>query len=108
MVKNKVRVSVNGIQINLLSDEKAQYVFSIAAEVENAIRKVKSANPGISQSIADVLVMMDFCDKLHKTKAELENTVKIEVKKGEVPLKNSDDDKHEKLKTVDKKTKNTK
>ena len=108
MAKNKVRVSVNGIQINLLSDEKAQYVFSIAAEVEDAIKKVKSENPGLSQSIVDILVMMDFCDKLRKAKAELEGGTNFDTKKAEVPLKNSDDDKHEKLKNVNKKAKNIK
>lgn len=73
MPKTKVKVNLNGVDCNILSDENESYVRSIAAEVDEAIRKTAVQNPGLPKSIINALVMMDFCDKSRKANDNLQN-----------------------------------
>ncbi len=79
MGKVHVRVNICGVECGILSDESENYVYSIADEMSDVIRKIKFSNPGLSRSVVDVLAMMDFCDKnrkLLKQKTEIENLCK--------------------------------
>lgn len=73
MTKTKVKVNLNGVDCNIMSDENESYVRSVAAEVEEAIRKTSLENPGLTKSIINALVMMDFCDKARKANDTLQN-----------------------------------
>ena len=57
----------------MLSDENESYVRSIAAEVDEVIRKTTVQNPGLPKSIVNALVMMDFCDRARKANDSLQN-----------------------------------
>ncbi len=73
MTKTKVKVNLNGVDCNIISDENESYVRSVAAEVEESIRKASIENPGLPKSIINALVMMDFCDKSRKANDRLQN-----------------------------------
>jgi hypothetical protein len=73
MAKTKVKVNLNGTDCNILSDENESYVRSVAAEVEESIRRTTTQNPGLPKSIINALVMMDFCDKARKANDNLQN-----------------------------------
>ncbi len=88
--KNKVRININGISCNILSDESESYVHSVADEVNDAIQKVKLSNPGLSQSIVNILVMLDFCDRAKKSEYKLEN-LKTQPSNNMSDFGNSDD-----------------
>lgn len=79
MKKVHVRVNICGVECGICSDESQNYVYSVADEINEAIQKIKFSNPGISRSMADILVMMKFCDenrKLLKEKSEIEKLCK--------------------------------
>lgn len=79
MDKVHVRVNIGGVECGILSDESQNYVYSVADEINESIQKIKFSNPGISRSMADILVMMKFCDqnrKLSKEKDEAEGLCK--------------------------------
>ncbi len=79
MDKVHVRVNICGVECGILSDESENYVYSIADEISETVRKIKFSSPGLSRSVVDVLAMMDLCDKnkkLLKQKTEIENLCK--------------------------------
>ena len=79
MEKVHVKVNICGVECGIVSDESQNYVYSVADEINETIKKIKFSNPGISRALVDILAMMGFCDKnrkLLKEKAELQNLCK--------------------------------
>lgn len=73
MSKFRMCVNVGGEDIHLISDENKSYMRSVAAEVDESIKKTSVDNVGLSKNIIHYLIMMDFCDRARKAESTIES-----------------------------------
>lgn len=71
MSKNKITVKVCGTELNILSEDSAEYTQKIAAEVDKKMRLILQASPHVSISSIAVLAALDFCDMSSKLGEEI-------------------------------------
>lgn len=73
MSKNKIRLTICGIECVLGSDDPESYVLSIGDEVQKAMNGVMSKNDRISTTMAAVIAALSFCDDARKAKDSADN-----------------------------------
>ncbi len=79
MEKNRVKINMLNTEYVVLSDEDQDYVIKTANEVEKKIKSLKDGNTKISDTMAAILVAMDYCDELKRSNLLIEN-LKAQVK----------------------------
>lgn len=67
MSKNKVQVKICGNELNILSDDNAEYTQKIAQLVDRKMKEILDASPRASIASAAILASLDFCDMLKKS-----------------------------------------
>lgn len=72
MERNKVRVTIAGVNYSLITDETAEYTNEIAAEIDSKMKELQGANPFMSANQAAVLVAIEFADKARKSEQTVE------------------------------------
>ena len=72
MERNKVRVTIAGVNYSLITDETAEYTNEIAAEIDSKMKELQGANPFMSANQAAVLVAIEFADKARKSEQTAE------------------------------------
>ena len=73
MNKNKVHLSICGIECSVSSEDPEPYVLSVADEVQKMIQGMTEKNQHISVSTAAVIAAMSFCDECRKAKDSADN-----------------------------------
>jgi len=63
---NKIRIEVYGVKFVINSTESPDYVKSIAAGLDQAVRDYMTAHPRASLSDAYLITLLDYADKLYK------------------------------------------
>lgn len=66
MERNRVRVTIAGVNYSLITDESVEYTNEIAAEIDGKMKELQGANPFMSTNQAAVLVAIEFADKARK------------------------------------------
>lgn len=72
MERNKVRVTIAGVNYSLITDETAEYTNEIAVEIDSKMKELQGANPFMSTNQAAVLVAIEFADKARKSEQTAE------------------------------------
>lgn len=62
MSKNKITVKVCGNELNILSEDSAEYTQKIASAVDKKMKLILEASPRASVARAAILAALDFCD----------------------------------------------
>ena len=73
MNKNKVHLTICGIECVVGSDDPESYVLSVGDEVQKAMNGVMSKNDRISTTMAAVIAALSFCDDARKAKDSADN-----------------------------------
>lgn len=66
MDKNKVRLTIGGLDYRLTTDGDVNYVKNIGEEVDETITDLLQSHPKLSQVQASVLCALDYADKYHQ------------------------------------------
>lgn len=72
MEKNKVRLTIGGLDYRLTTDEDTAYMKNLGEEVDESISGLLSEHPKLSQVQASVLCALDYADRLHRTERGLD------------------------------------
>lgn len=75
MDKNRIKVSINGVEYILKSSEDEEYVQRVAILVDKNMREAAQSNSKLSTAMIGVLTAINFADRCIKAETELE-TVK--------------------------------
>ncbi len=67
-VKNRVRIDIAGTKFTVVSEEGEEYTRAVAERLNEEIKTVRKAAPGLSLSAAVMLTALNMCDTM--TKAE--------------------------------------
>lgn len=73
MNKNKVHLSICGIECSVNSEDPESYVLSVANEVQKMIAGMTAKNDRVSVATAAVIAAMSFCDEARKAKDSADN-----------------------------------
>ncbi len=73
MTKNRVRVEIDGIIFNVISEENDNYVNYVTSQVDYAIKETMKSNPRLTRTEGIILVAVNFKDRLEKEKKKLED-----------------------------------
>lgn len=79
MEKNRVRVEIDGITFNVISEEDERYVKFVTSHVDRAILETMKSNPRLTKTEGIILVAVNLKDQLEKEKKKLED-FKISIK----------------------------
>lgn len=79
MEKNRVRVEIDGITFNVISEEDERYVQFVTSHVDRAILETMKSNPRLTKTEGIILVAVNLKDQLEKEKKKLED-FKISIK----------------------------
>ncbi len=66
MDKNKVRLTIGGLDYRLTTDEDISYIKNLGEEVDEIISSMLQGHSKLSQVQAAVLCALDFADKYHQ------------------------------------------
>lgn len=66
MEKNKVRLTIGGLDYFLTTDGDVSYIRDLGEEVDEAITDMLQSHPRLSQVQAATLAALDFADKFHQ------------------------------------------
>ena len=66
MNKNKVRLTIAGLDYYLTTQEDSNYLRDLGEEVDETIADLIQGHPRLSQVQASVLCALDFADKYHQ------------------------------------------
>ncbi len=66
MNKNKIRLTIGGLDYRLVSEEDINYMRSLGEEVDETISGLLQTQSKLSQVQAAVLCALDFADKYHQ------------------------------------------
>ncbi len=66
MNKNKIRLTIGGLDYRLMSEEDINYMRSLGEEVDETISGLLQTHSKLSQVQAAVLCALDFADKYHQ------------------------------------------
>lgn len=72
MERNRVKVTIAGVNYSLITDETAEYTNEIATEIDSKMKELQGANPFMSTNQAAVLVAIEFADKARKSEQTAE------------------------------------
>lgn len=71
--KNKTDVSIGGRNFTVVGDESSEYVYKLAAHVDNKIKEMSSKNDKLNDSMASILTALNITDELYKVIQELDS-----------------------------------
>jgi len=66
MDKNKIRLTIGGLDYYLTTDEDIAYMKNLGEELDESIAALLADHPRLSQVQAAVLCTLDYADKFHK------------------------------------------
>lgn len=66
MDKNKVRLTIGGLDYFLTTDSDVSYIKTLAEEVDESVIGMIQSHPRLSQVQAATLAALDFADKYHQ------------------------------------------
>lgn len=66
MEKNKVRLTIGGLDYRLMTDGDINYMKNLAEEVDETMMEMLQGHPKLSQVQAAVLCALDYADKFHQ------------------------------------------
>jgi len=72
MNKNKVRLTISGLDYYLTTEEDVNYLKNLGEEVDETITDMIQDHPRLSQVQASVLCALDFADKYHQAERNAE------------------------------------
>ena len=64
--KNKVKVTIAGVDYALTTEETPEYTTRLAAEIDEKMKELRAANPFISTNQAAVLIALDYANSAKK------------------------------------------
>ena len=73
MEKRKVKLTIDGMDYNLVTTESDDYVQSVAIKVDKKIKKIKSTYPQLTNSMAAILAAINLADEYMKQEISVEN-----------------------------------
>lgn len=79
MRKNKVVLTICGMELSLLSDDSVEYVKATGRMVDDKIKKMIDGNNRLSVAMAAIVAALDYCDELQKTNGSIDN-LRAEIK----------------------------
>lgn len=65
MEKNKVRLTIGGLDYRLTTDDDVSYIKNLAEELDESIEDMMRAHPKLSQVQAAVLCALEYADRYH-------------------------------------------
>lgn len=71
--KNKTDVFIGGRNFTVVGNESSEYVYKLAAYVDEKIKEMTDKNDKLSGSMAAILAALNIADELHKTTQELDS-----------------------------------
>ncbi len=71
--KNRVKLSIAGCELVIVSDDADEYVRETGARVEDAMRRAMERGSGMSTTLAAVFAALEFCDSSVKERAAADN-----------------------------------
>lgn len=77
--KNKIDVFIGGRNFTVVGEESSEYVYELAAHVDQKIKEMTSKNEKLNDSMASILAALNITDEYYKVKAEL-NSLKERAK----------------------------
>lgn len=72
MEKNKIRLTIGGLDYHLSTDEDTAYMKNLGEELDESISELLREHPKLSQVQAAVLCALDYADKLHQSERGLD------------------------------------
>ena len=73
MEKNKVKVTIAGVDYALTTEETPEYTTMLAAEIDEKMKELRAANPFISTNQAAVLIALDYANSAKKAEQSADN-----------------------------------
>lgn len=70
---NRVKLSICATDYTVTSEDSEEYMRSIGAEVDHAMRVLLDSDPRISTTMAAVLTALTNADRAHKAEAAADN-----------------------------------
>ena len=71
MDKNRIKVSINGVEYVLKTTENDEYVQRVAVAVDRNMREISKSNSMLSSTMVGVLTSINFADRALKAEDEL-------------------------------------
>ena len=71
--KNKVKVTIAGVDYALTTEETPEYTTMLAAEIDEKMKELRAANPFISTNQAAVLIALDYANSAKKAEQSADN-----------------------------------
>lgn len=71
--KNKVHLTICGIDLNVNSEDPESYVLSVGEKVQEVMDGLMSKNDRVSTATAAVIAALSFCDEAKKAKDSADN-----------------------------------
>lgn len=73
MEKNKVKVTIAGIDYALSTEESPEYTTVLATEIDERLKEIRAANPFISTNQAAVLIALQYANTSKKAEQSADN-----------------------------------
>lgn len=73
MEKNRVKVSIAGVEYALTTEESPEYTALLASEVDRQLKEIRAAGPFISTDQAAVLAALQYADSAKKAEQSADN-----------------------------------
>jgi len=71
--KNKVKVNIAGVDYALSTEESPEHTVLLAAEIDEKMKEIRSANPFISTNQAAVLIALEYANNAKKAEQSADN-----------------------------------
>lgn len=71
--KNKVKVTIAGVDYALTTEETPEYTTMLAAEIDEKMKELRAVNPFISTNQAAVLIALDYANSAKKAEQSADN-----------------------------------
>lgn len=79
MRKNKIVLTICGMEFSILSDDSVEYVKATGRAVDDKIKALVDNNNRLSVAMAAIVAALDYCDELQKTNGSIDN-LRAEIK----------------------------
>ena len=72
MDKNKVKLTIGGVNYIVITDNEPQYAEFLASEIDSRLGKITARSRFITDAQATVLLSLEYADSFHKAQKECE------------------------------------
>lgn len=72
MDKNRVKVTISGVEYSLVTDESAEFTKELAKEINGKINEIKTNNPCVSTNQIAILIALEYGCNCKKSEQETE------------------------------------